>query len=215
MKLKALSILLLLSGCTSLQQNPTSTYLPLSWENTTQPHPERAPWSAALSSLVDANLTDFSKASDITQFCPKYVSLTKTQQIKAVSELIVGVIYYESGYSPVSRMVETTLGTDPVTGRAVESEGLLQLSYQDQQWATFCKFNWPADKLLSATDPKKTILDPYINLACGVKIMSNQVKNKGAFTISSNYWSTLKAGGKYGQVGPIVTKVKNNTGFCN
>jgi hypothetical protein len=69
-------------------------------------------------------------------------------------------------------MIETTMGTDPVTGKQVASEGLLQLSYQDvPNYGSvlkypLCKIQWSKDKSLSVTDPKKTILDPYINLEC-------------------------------------------------
>lgn len=217
-----ISVAFLIASCvhkssTTVSQSSTPVTVPraaLSWENTTQAHPERAPWSDSLLALVAANLADFSQASDVTIFCPNIRQLSQAQQSMAIAELVIADIYYESGYDPTSRMQETTMGQDPLTHLPVFSEGLLQLSYQDQEWAPFCKFDWPHDKLLSPTDPKKTILDPYINLACGVKIMSNQVKNKGSFTTQSNYWSTLKNNGKYSKVNEIINRVKANVKEC-
>ncbi len=102
------------------------------------------------------------------------------------------------------------MGTDPVTGKAVYSEGLLQLSYQDIEWAPWCKFNWSKDKNLSATDPRKTILDPYLNLDCGVGIMAQQIKKKGDIVVSSGvYWAVIKSGGKYQHVSEIQSTVKS------
>ncbi len=211
--MKYLLLLLFMVGCQTSQVGTNNSYLSLSWENTTAAHPERASWSQTVSQMVDQNLTDFEKASDLIDFCPKYISLDKQKKIKAISELIVGVVYYESGYSPVSRMKED-LGIDKVTGVQVQSEGLLQLSYGDQQWAPFCKFDWPKDKLLSPTDPKKTILDPIINLECGIKIFSNQVALRKLITTTNNYWAVIKTGHRYQKISSIKAMVAKNAPFC-
>ncbi|MEN0057917.1 MAG: hypothetical protein AAGB31_03715 [Bdellovibrio sp.] len=85
-------------------------------------------------------------------------------------------------------MTENTMGTDLVTGKQVVSEGLLQLSYQGvpNYGATLkyplCRIEWSKDKNLAATDSKKTILDPLINLeyphpqvasAVAIKLLKN------------------------------------------
>ena len=128
--------------------------------------------------------------------------------------------YFESGWKPTSRMTETTMGIDPVTGKQVESEGLLQLSYQDvPNYGSVlkfpaCKIDWQKDKSLSAIDPKKTILDLYINLECGLRILGSQIKKKGSAILSSGvYWSVLKEGGKYSKVESIIDMI-TKTGLC-
>lgn len=91
------------------------------------------------------------------------------------------------------------MGTDPVTGRQVASEGLLQLSYQDVQWAPYCEFDWSVDKKYSDTDARKSIFDPEkITEDCGIQILDRQVAKKSNIALSSGvYWAVLKIGGKY------------------
>lgn len=197
---------------------PVGEYLPLSWENTTEPHPERAPWSKHVSMLVEENLASLSQAADISQFCPKFNSLEKKLKIKALGEFIVALVYYESGYKPTSRMKEigSAAGKDPITKDNVYSEGLMQLSYQDTVWAPYCEFDWNKDKTLAGADPRKTILDPYKNLSCGIRILAKQtVRNKSFFFYSKNYWAVLKTGGKYQQVSGIKDRVRKKAPGCN
>jgi hypothetical protein len=103
--------------------------------------------------------------TDVTLFCPKYFSLSTDLKVNFWGALF-------AGYNPTSRYQETTMATDPVTHPPVYSEGLLQLSYQDITGWSFCDFDWSQDRTLSPKDPKKTILDPYRNLECGIKIMA-------------------------------------------
>ncbi|WP_413294922.1 murein L,D-transpeptidase catalytic domain family protein [Bdellovibrio sp. HCB185ZH] len=188
---------------------PGYTMAPLAWESSSKP--ERKQWSQYLQTLVKGEWNSLLKgASDMADFCPKYSKLNDDQRANVWAQLFVAMARYESGYNPLSRMHETTMGTDGVTKKPVYSEGLLQLSYQDTQWNKWCKFDWSKDKNLSSTSPKKTILDPYINLHCGVGIMAKQIKNKGAIAIKSGvYWSVLKPGGKYNQLTSIRSMVKS------
>ena len=96
---------------------------------------------------------------------------------------------------PTLRDTESAIAvTDPVTHQLVHSEGLLQLTYQDQQ-RYGCNFNWEADRHLPPHDPQRTILNPENNLSCGIRILSNQVidQHKPIFAHTS-YWSTLQPG---------------------
>jgi hypothetical protein len=197
---------------------PKVEYASLSWEKS---HPERRPWSSDVFLLIGEELfLDFDSAKDAKRVCPKYESLQRQQKISMWAELISAIAYYESGWNPASRMVETTMGTDPVTGKQVASEGLLQLSYQDvPNYKSIlkypaCKIDWQKDKGLSLTDPKKTILDPAINLECGLRILANQIRKKGYVILSSGvYWAVLKDGGKYSKVDSIIRMVRK-IGFC-
>lgn len=185
----------------------------LSWETST--NPERRQWSEYLQKIVLENWnTLLAGADDMSKFCPRYGNLDNDQRANVWAALFSAMAKYESAYSPISRMHETTMGTDPVTGNPVYSEGLLQLSYQDVQWARWCEFDWSKDKNLASKDPRKTILDPYKNLYCGVGIMARQIKNKGLITVSSGaYWAVLKSGGKYQKITEITGMVKKLS-FC-
>jgi hypothetical protein len=131
---------------------------------------------------------------DMANFCPSYSKLTTNQKANFWVYLISAVTKYESNFNPTSRYRESTMGIDPITKQRVYSEGLLQLSYQDVRGYPFCnEFNWNIDKNLSPTDPKKTILDPYKNLRCGIKILNKIVGKKGLIAFNSgHYWSTLQ-----------------------
>ncbi len=81
---------------------------------------------------------------------------------------------------------------DSVSKRMVRSEGLLQLTYMDAK-RYGCDFDWEKDKSLPEKDPAKTILQPQNNLACGIRILENQliIQRKPLVTRTS-YWSTLQ-----------------------
>lgn len=185
------------------------TMQPLTWESSSQP--QRKQWSQYLMKLVLEDWSSLLKGSqDITQFCPKYYTLNNNERANVWAQLFAGMTKFESGYNPTSRMRETTMGTDPITRKPVYSEGLLQLSYQDIQGWSFCKFDWSKDKSLSATDPKKTILNPFTNLHCGVGIMAKQVARTGKIKLGSGaYWAVLKTNSKYQQIQNITSMVRS------
>lgn len=166
-------------------------------------YPERAAWSDAVVSTIEQNWSSFSKAKDFRQVCPRYESLSKSEKIVAIANLFVWMTKYESSFNPTSRMVETSMGKDPITGKQVASEGLLQLSYQDEQWIK-CGFDWSKDKNLADKDPNKTIMDPIRNLKCGVRIMAGHAANDGSkrkdpkqsneVFLQSPYWAVIRDG---------------------
>lgn len=208
------------------QKNPAidpglyDNYYPLSWEdpkaNAKYASDARA-WSDYAFHIIQNETPEMlTEVKDMDLFCPRYDSLSEDLKINAWGALFSGMSLYESGYSPVSRMQETTMGTDPITKQPVYSEGLLQLSYQDITGWPFCDFDWSQDKYLSPKDPNKTILDPYRNLECGIKIMAQQVHRKGRIALSSGvYWAVLKIDGKYGKVDSIAKIVKKTIPECN
>lgn len=201
------------------QPSTPSSRIALSWELTTAPHPERKPWSDFLTAHMKSNLKIYETAKDVQVFCPKFSKLNEDQKTKALSELVVGMIYFESGYKPTSYMVETTMSVDKVTGVQVKSEGLLQLSYQDiPNYGALlkgCGIDWAKDKGLAQTDPKKTIFNPIINLNCGLLILTNQVKNKQAIALEKGvYWAVIKLNGKYTKINQIAERVQKNAPFC-
>lgn len=180
----------------------------LSWESAS--HPERTDWSAFVFSTILARLNVFDTANDADQIRSGYSGYSDAQRATIWSQFICGITKYESSWNPLARMEETTLGIDVVTGLPVWSEGLLQLSYQDQE--NYPSLNlgldWVKDSNLGAKDPKKTILNPHINLEAGIKILANQIQNKGSAILQSDvYWATIKKGGKYDKSAEIIAMV--------
>jgi hypothetical protein len=188
----------------------------ISWEK----YPENKPWSDYVYALVtsDELFPVFDKAKDVKDFCPNYPKLNKMQKGTLWTELFSAIAFYESAWSPVSRMQEKNKnGTpkyDELTGLYLYSEGLLQLSYQDTLWASYCAFDWPKDMDLKPKDPKKTILDPYKNLDCGVRIMSRIIAKRGVVkTTVGYYWAVIIPGGSYQQIANIQGMTKK-LAFC-
>ena len=172
--------------------------------------PERALWTQTVMDEITGNpgaLLD--GARDMTEFCPNYNNLNSFDRARAWTILLSAIAKFESGFNPVSRYRETTMGTDPVTGQPVWSEGLLQLSYQDVQSYPECnEFDWQRDRLLAATDPNKTILDPQKNLRCGTRIMRRLIARNGLIALSRGYWAVLIPGGRYNKLPQIKELTK-------
>ena len=189
-------------------------YEPLVWEKS-------AAWTKSWSDhLYNTILTKTPEllngtTDDMTNFCPNYPNLNTSQKINFWGMLISAMAKYESGLDPLARLQETTMGRDPVTGLPVFSEGLLQLSYQDIRSYSFCNFDWNSDKNLSPTDPRKTILDPFRNLDCGVQILSSKVVKHKIIAVPARYayWSVLIPGGKSTRL-PNIQNITKTMSFC-
>ena len=191
-------------------------YVSLSWEKSDS---KRAEWSKFVFETVNELYdSSFSKCEDIKVFRSDYNSLNKEQKINVWGELIFAICYYESGWNPTSRMVETTMDTDPITKNQVASEGLLQLSYQDKnsyagKVEKECKFNWNIDRPLFQNNPKDpniSILNPFYNLEFGIGILAYQIKTYKKIILTKNvYWAVIKQGGKYEKINKIINFVEN------
>lgn len=190
----------------------------LSWD---KDHPERNAWTQFVYNAINGELfTVFDSAEDAEKFCPKYAELTQEQKSWMWSEMIAGLTYYEAGWDPLVRFREANLSgvnnpIDPVTKRPVYSEGLMQLSYQDKLWTPECKMDWEKDKELDPQDPNKTILDVFINLDCGLRIMARVIKQRHKVIVAKNaYWSVLKQGSRRQKINEI-TRMTKRLSFCH
>jgi hypothetical protein len=134
---------------------------------------------------------------DVRRFCPRFYQLGEADKRAFWAYFFQALAGAEAGLDPATRVRHTdpeVAVVDKVTGRMVRSEGLLQLTYQDQQ-RYGCDFDWDHDKKLKPDDPGKTILQPKNNLECGVKILENQIIDQHKRLLSStSYWSTLRPG---------------------
>jgi hypothetical protein len=134
---------------------------------------------------------------DVRRFCPRFYDLSEADKRAFWAYLFQALAGAEAGLDPTTRVRHTepeVAVIDKVTGRAVRSEGLLQLTYEDHD-RYGCNFDWQQDRTMKQDDPDKTILDPKNNLECGVKILENQIVNQHKPLLSSTgYWSTLRPG---------------------
>lgn len=202
-------------GHPNVDQPGTEIYkpTPLLWEASQK---DGVLWSAFAYQIIGSDVADIllPGSTDIKQFCSNYDGMTNSERVNFWAYLISAMAKFESGFNPLSRYAETTLGTDAITRLPLYSEGLLQLSYQDVQQYSFCQFDWQADKTLAAKDPKKSILDPFKNLDCGIKIMADQIRRKRSITLSSGvYWAVIKINGKYTKIKEI-SALTQSLPFC-
>ncbi len=134
---------------------------------------------------------------DVRRFCPRFYEMAEEDKRTFWAYLFQALAGAEAGLKPTTRVRHTepeVAVTDTVTGRQVRSEGLLQLTYDDQK-RYGCEFDWDRDKTMKADDPAKTILQPKNNLECGVKILKKQIIDQRKPLLSaSGYWSTLRPG---------------------
>ncbi|HVK60674.1 MAG TPA: hypothetical protein VM432_03945 [Bdellovibrionales bacterium] len=129
--------------------------------------------------------------SDIGNYCPSYPKLTDPAERAAVWVAIIAAITArESSFEPTVRYPERSMGKDLVTGKQIVSEGLLQLSYQDElNYANVlpkdvCAFDYHGDQRYPLRDIRRSIQDPKKNLECGVKILSHQVGQSKVVSLS-------------------------------
>jgi hypothetical protein len=156
-------------------------------------------WDLIIEKAVPSEMLSSAVSHDVARFCPRFSSMNDTDRRAFWAYFFQALAGAEAGLNPRTRVRHTepeVAKIDKVTGVAVRSEGLLQLSYGDGKLYG-CDFDWEADRKLSASSPAKSILQPRNNLECGVKILSNQIidRHKPLFTRTS-YWSTLQPGRK-------------------
>ena len=159
-------------------------------------------WDPAWDGIVEQALPPamLSKAvpRDVRRFCPRFAEMQDVDKRAFWAYFFQALSGAEAGLDPKTRVRHTEKAVavkDDVTGRAVRSEGLLQLTYADQE-RYGCDFNWERDRRLPADDASKTILQPKNNLECGVKILTRQIIDDHKPLLSaSGYWSTLRPGG--------------------
>lgn len=163
---------------------------------------------AVVSSVTKSQLS--LETWQVSQYCPKWGSLSEDSRRQFWADFWWAVAKFESSRNPKAMFWEKTMPHDDVTGELTISEGLLQLSYQDEIWAK-CGFNYAADRSKHLDDLKrrptgkqswqsvheKTINDPARNLVCGNKIADfrfnhRQIKGKSAYDMLKGYWAVIR-----------------------
>ncbi len=154
-------------------------------------------WDKIVEEAIPASMLSSRVPRDVRRFCPRFYGMGAADKRAFWAYFFQALAGAEAGLDPTTRVRHTepeVAVRDAITGRMVRSQGLLQLTYEDER-RYGCDFNWKADRKLKADDPAKTILQPKNNLECGVKILTRQIieRHKPLFS-NSGYWSTLRLG---------------------
>jgi hypothetical protein len=154
-------------------------------------------WDQFVESSLPPEMLSGGVARDVRPFCPRFAMMGEADKRAFWAYFFQALAGAEAGLKPTSDVRHTepeVAKRDTVTGRMVRSEGLLQLTYMDAE-RYGCDFDWEKDKALPESDPAKTILQPRNNLACGIRILENQlIAQKKPLLTGSSYWSTLQPG---------------------
>jgi hypothetical protein len=154
-------------------------------------------WDTVVERALPPELLSNHVPRDVRRFCPRFYQMSEVDKRAFWAYFFQALAGAEAGLNPVTNVRHTepeVAKVDGVTGHMIRSQGLLQLTYEDEV-RYGCDFNWQADRQRSPKDPEKTILRPENNLLCGVKILTNQIIVQRQPLLSPNsYWSTLRAG---------------------
>lgn len=154
-------------------------------------------WDRIVEEAIPAAMLSSEVPHDVRRFCPRFFRMGNADKRAFWAYFFQALAGAEASLDPTTRVRHTepeVAVKDKVTGRAVRSQGLLQLTYEDQK-RYGCDFDWDADRHLKPDDPAKTILRPKNNLECGVKILARQIIDMRKPLLSrSGYWSTLRRG---------------------
>jgi hypothetical protein len=197
-----------------------TTLAPLAWESNSATKLKYSRWSKMIYQIIQKKTPQIlsqNVADDVETFCPRYRVLKESERLNFWAQFFVGLAKYESSWEPTTSSVEHNMsGVDSVTGQKIVSEGLLQLSYQDEKnYPIQCDFNWPKDKLLPQKDARRTILDPYLNLNCGLQIFAHQLKRFRRIVVKDPkqlYWAVL-FNGRSNKIKEIA-KMTKSLSFC-
>ncbi len=154
-------------------------------------------WDQIVEKALPPEMLSSQVPKDVRRFCPRFYGMAEVDKRAFWAYFFQALAGAEAGLDPntsVKHSEPEVAVTDEVTKLRVRSQGLLQLTYEDQK-RYGCEFNWDADRSLPLKDPARTILQPKNNLECGIKILANQiiVQHKPVRSRTS-YWSTLQPG---------------------
>ncbi|HVG26206.1 MAG TPA: hypothetical protein VM865_01275 [Acidobacteriaceae bacterium] len=154
-------------------------------------------WDAVIEKGLPPELLSAQAAHAVRPFCPRFAELPEADKRAFWAYTFQALAAAEAGLNPTSDVHHTAAAVntiDPVTHARSHQAGLLQLKYEDAQ-RYGCPFDFAHDRTLPAKDPNRTILQPENNLACGLRIMGNQIITQGKPLVSrTSYWATLQPG---------------------
>ena len=154
-------------------------------------------WDLWIEGALPPEFLSTTVAKAVKPLCPRFVALKDADKRAFWAYFFQALAGAEAGLVPtrdVRHMDPVLQVKDDVTHRMIRQEGLLQLTYMDQE-RYGCDFDWEKDKDLEVHDPNKTILQPRNNLLCGVNIIRNQLLDQHKpLLASTSYFATLQPG---------------------
>jgi hypothetical protein len=154
-------------------------------------------WNSIVAQALPPTMLSSRVPRDVRLFCPRFYVLGNADKRTFWAYFFQALAGAEAGLNPRAtvRHTEPKLAkTEDVPVTKVRTEGLLQLTYADQQ-RYGCPFDQGADKTLPSDDPTRTILQPRNNLVCGVMILENQIiQLHHPLLWHESYWATLRPG---------------------
>ena len=158
-------------------------------------------WTPELDKFVEVNLPpellSEQAARAVHSYCPAFAREPEADKRAFWAYTFQAIAAAEAGLQPTADVHHTAAAVavkDKLTHRVSHQEGLLQLKYEDAQ-RYGCAFDFARDRRLPEKDPQRTILQPEVNLACGMKIMDDQIVTQGKPLVAhTSYWSTLQPG---------------------
>lgn len=153
-------------------------------------------WGELIKRLVYSNIQTFDAASDIHNIRPDWSNLSDDQKSQVMEAFFKRLIYFESGYNPLSESVDVGNKHDKQTW----SVGLMQLSGVDK-----------ANLGLSVGWDYEGLKNPENNITQGIAIVVNQIRKRGKIIIPKSekgnpgvYFATLNPGNKYDKSADII-----------
>ena len=160
-------------------------------------HTWKPEWDKIIEEVLPRDLLSPKVAKAVKQFCPRFNRMGEPDKRAYWAYFFQALAGAETGLVSTTNVRHDDSEqavVDDVTHRKVRQQGLLQLTYMDQERYA-CDFDWEKDKKLDEHDPAKTILQPKNNLLCGVAILKNQLIDQHKPLLSrTSYWSTLQPG---------------------
>jgi hypothetical protein len=154
-------------------------------------------WDMIVENALPASMLSRQVPRDVRRYCPNFYEMSDANKRAFWAYFFQALAGAEAGLKPTAHVRHTEPAVDvrdAVTHMAVRSEGLLQLTYEDER-RYGCNFDWQVDRELRPGDPARTILQPKNNLECGVKILTRQIiGNHEPLFSRLSYWSTLEPG---------------------
>jgi hypothetical protein len=154
-------------------------------------------WDKIIELAIPPEMLNAQIARGVRQFCPAFATISEADKRAFWAYFFQALAGAEGGLktTAVARHSQPEMQVkDSVSGTVGRTQGLLQLTYEDQK-RYGCNFDFEADRKLAANDPGRTILQPKNNLECGIKILEQELVEQHKPLLSrTQYWSTLQPG---------------------
>ena len=154
-------------------------------------------WDKIIELAIPRELLGAHMGRQVHQFCPRFAVMSEADKRAFWAYFFQALAGAEGGLkvNSVAKHTQPEMQVkDSVAGTTGRTQGLLQLTYEDQKRYR-CDFDFQADRHLPVKDPRRSILRPKNNLECGIKILEQELVDQHKPLLARNqYWSTLQPG---------------------